>query len=474
MIVGLAPYIVNFLMLPVYTRFMGPAAYGIVALVNAFAAFLSPLMGLKLGSSLGRYYFDYDEQGIKIYFSTILYGMLIFNILLLAILLPLGEAIAGMIFQESPISFYPYIFLGVMTVLFSELAAYFTLFLRVQEKGGVIMAIALAGVVINILLGLYFVVYRQMEALGMLLATALGFTANTGLLLLAVRRNIVASFQPDLVRKALAFGLPIIPHSLGRVIYSFSDRIILGFFVPVSSIGLYNIGDRVAGLMGVTANSFDGAFQPTFMRESVRNKKAAAEMTKAVMTKWLGIMMVLYLALALFSEEIITILTPPSYHSASRFVPILAGAFVFRSFYNFAANTVVFEKKTYVIPMITFSAGLFNVLANLLLIPRFGIMAAAWTTLLSFAMTFALALYFSNRIYPLQYEWGKLAGMSGLAVSAFIITSAVHTGNPWADAAVKAAAVMAVGHLLLRWNGESVASVTRQAWRSTVSQVRER
>jgi len=320
-------------------------------------------------------------------------------------------------------------------------------------------------VAVNIILGLYFVVYLRMEALGMLLTTALGFASNTTLFLFAVRRHIVPAFRLDLVKKALAFGLPIIPHSLGRVLYSVSDRLILGIFVPVAGIGLYNIGDRVAGLMGVTVHSFDGAFQPTFMRESVLDKKAATEMTKGVMTKWMGVMMAAYLALALFSEELITVMTPPSYHSAYRFVPILAGAFVFRSCYNFATNTIVFEKKTYVIPLITFSAGMFNIAANLLLIPRFGVIAAAWTTLLSFAITFALALYFSNRCYPLQYEWGKLARMSALAVSALLVTLALRTGNIWVNAAIKAAAVMATGHFLLKWNGESALSAVRTVWR---------
>lgn len=84
-LVGLAPYLVNFFMLPVYTRYLTPSEYGILSLVAAFQIMLALIISLQLGAGLGRFYFDYDENGIKLYFSTIFYSIVLISLFFLLI-----------------------------------------------------------------------------------------------------------------------------------------------------------------------------------------------------------------------------------------------------------------------------------------------------------------------------------------------------------------------------------------------------
>lgn len=452
MLVGLAPYIVNFFMLPVYSRFMTPADYGIVSLVNAFTSFLAPFIGLKLATSLGRYFFEYDEKGVREFFSTILYAIVATDIALLVLMQFYGDGIARLVFRKADIAYYPYVFLGVITVICSGLTSHCTLLLRVREKGYTILAISLACILVSMGLGLYLVVYRGMGARGMLLGAAVSSAINAGVLLTVVKSYIRPVFRFHMVRKGLAFGVPLIPHALGRVLFTLSDRLVLGFFVPVASIGLYSIADRISGLLGVGVRSFDSANQPTFMRTSTRSKTEAVAKYQTIITKWAAATASTYLLIALFSEEIVTLLTPPRYHSASRFVPILLGAHIFHGLGNFAATAIVFEKKTKVIPLITFLPGVFNVVANLLLIPRFGILAAAWTTVVSVAITFALSLFFSRWYYPIKYEWTKLLRIFGLMVIVFLIVSLFKGSNPWTDVVIKLCGLILFGSVLLKWD----------------------
>lgn len=69
-LVGIIPYLTSFIMLPIYTRYMSPEDYGILALVSAFQAILATVVFLQLNAALPRYYFEYSGNELKVFFST--------------------------------------------------------------------------------------------------------------------------------------------------------------------------------------------------------------------------------------------------------------------------------------------------------------------------------------------------------------------------------------------------------------------
>ena len=59
--------------------------------------------------------------------------------------------------------------------------------------------------------------------------------------------------------------------------------------------------------------------------------------------------------------------------------------------------------------MMTAAAAATNLAANFALIPRYGILGAAWATVLSYAVMAGLGLVISQRLYPLPLEWALAA-----------------------------------------------------------------
>jgi O-antigen/teichoic acid export membrane protein len=465
MAAGLLPNLVNFILLPVYTRFLTPSDYGLIALVTALTSFLSPVLGLQLANSLSRMFFDYDETGVKKYFTSVFIAILGINLVLLTPIHILGEKLTSLIFPNVDIPYHPYVFLGLVTVFFRSFTNYCNILLRVLERGGTFLTTAAAHTVVAVSLGVYLVIVREMGAYGFLLAQALTAMLHAAVLLVIVRGYFTAAFSPAMVKAGLSYSLPLIPHGLGGVLFMYTDKYILSYFVPLGAIGLYDIAGRFAAILRKLVASFHMAVTPSFMSQSIKSKREAARHFSLIITKWSVVISFLYLFGALFSEEFIHILLPEKFRAAYAFVPILMGAFLFRNMQGFTINSILFEKKTVAIPFLTVTAGIFNVVANILLIPRYGVIAAAWATFAAYAISFCLSLYFSNRVYPLKYEWKKLIFIYGFTLLLLLLVLFLKRENVIYNVSLKSVAMVSFCLVLAKLDYGHVIGDLKAMWK---------
>lgn len=415
MLAGLIPYAVNFFMLPVYTRFLTPDDYGALALLNTFSAFLLTFLSLQMGNSFVRFYYDMEDSELPAFVSTVLYASVALNLLMLAPFLVFGGAVTRFLFPTSSIPFHPYVVFAIGGAFFSALVMNFNMLLRVQERGTAVLVLAGVNAAGNTLLQVWFVVVLGWGAPGVLAAIALNSAVILAAQLWMLRSCLSATCRLALLGRAISYSWPLIPQALSSVLLVYTDKLILGYFVPLAQIGLYNIGQRFAAVLELLVRSFKDANAPMFMRGSLTDRAGTVELYRRLITRWAALMTVAYLGIAFFSREVIMLLTTPAYHGAQVFVPALAGAFLFRGLYFFCVNALLFEKRTLAIVWITLAAGALNVAGNWLAIPRFGAIGAAYVTLLAHGVTFALAFWAIRKVYPLRFEWLKLGEIFGLA-----------------------------------------------------------
>jgi O-antigen/teichoic acid export membrane protein len=123
------------------------------------------------------------------------------------------------------------------------------------------------------------------------------------------------------------------------------------------------------------------------------------------------------LGLALFSEEIIFVLTPPSYHGASNIVSLLSLMYVL---YFFGKQPqLIYAKKSGLISILTLASISINILVNIPLIKKFGVDGAAYGSLLSALISAALTLGVSQKYFFIRWEWTKILSC---LVSIFLFT----------------------------------------------------
>ena len=186
---------------------------------------------------------------------------------------------------------------------------------------------------------------------------------------------------------ALKISLPFIPHTLGMVVLTQLDRIMIIKLIGNSAAGLYSFGFSYAAIIALFSNAISQAFQP-WLYENYKNNNID-EIKKATNSITLGLSFIMIILISL-GPEAIKILGPEIFLDAKYVImPI-----VIASFFQFLAATYstiqLYHKKTFFIPIGTLLAALINVGLNFLLIPKYGFKGASFATLFSF---FAQALF---------------------------------------------------------------------------------
>jgi O-antigen/teichoic acid export membrane protein len=230
------------------------------------------------------------------------------------------------------------------------------------------------------------------------------------------------------------FSLPLVPHSLAAWILELSDRAILERYVSLKDLGLYSLGYQFGSVILLLATAINFAWTPFFFKTVEREGKDANQRLAQLTTYYTMFLCFVALAIGLFIKEIIQLMAAPAFHPAYQVAYWIIGGQLLAGLYFIPANFLFFKRATRVIPVVTISAGFANLGINLLLVPHYGIIAAAWSTFLSYGLMLALVWFFASRVYPFPYEYRRLVRIVLAAAGLF----ALGTVLPYSSGITKA------------------------------------
>jgi O-antigen/teichoic acid export membrane protein len=162
----------------------------------------------------------------------------------------------------------------------------------------------------------------------------------------------------------------------------------------------------------------------------VMKRPAAKDVYRRVTTYVTGLLVLLAAGLAAIADDLVRIMAAPPFHAAAAVVPWVALGVVFQGFYQLTAVGLSITKRTALLPIATTSAAAVAIVANLLLVPRFGMMGAAWTTALSYATLAAVGHVLSQRVYPIRYDWRSLWWVIAAGAAAYVLAISLF-GDTW-------------------------------------------
>lgn len=192
---------------------------------------------------------------------------------------------------------------------------------------------------------------------------------------------------------ALKTGLPLIVHSIAKYILDASDRILIGFFLGASAVGIYGVVYNLSSISLVFWTAINSALIP-FMFENIKNKKISV--VSNVVITLLFFYAIICVILMLLAPEIVNLLAGSNYSSAVYLVPPIAAGVFFTSLYNLYSNLLLYKERTNYIMCATLSAAVVNVVLNCICIPIFGYIAAAYITLFSCCLLAFMQYLFSS------------------------------------------------------------------------------
>jgi len=405
MIAGFLPRIVGIITLPIYTQYLLPGDYGILALTQSFSVFLPTLLGLQIDSSLSRFYFDYKGNELKILITTITIFVLIISSCGLFILFIFLNNILSFVFPKTPTSFYCLFQLTLFTAFFNLLSSIFTKLLIVREKALLFMKTSISLFFLGLLISIYEVVFLKKGAYGVVEAGLIISIISSLIYFYLNYRYFCLKINFRLLVGPLKYSLPIIPHALAGIIFMYSDRIILEKYVSLSVIGLYSLSDRIAMMVKLFANKINTAFQPQFLKMATNDEeKDALKMTKKVAKITIFFISFFIATVSIFSVEILYYLINNKYYYCWKIIPLLSSAYIFRSLYCFTSTGLFYKKETGKVSIITITAGLINIVINILYIPKYGMIVAVWSTIIAFIITYIMSILLSIKSFKIELD----------------------------------------------------------------------
>ncbi len=190
-------------------------------------------------------------------------------------------------------------------------------------------------------------------------------------------------------KAALWFSIPMIFHSLSSNILNSADRIMIDNLAGRKEAAYYSVAYGGARVISIAANSIMMAFVPALhIRMRKRDFSWIHEQASHLFTGFAF----LPVAVSIFAPELIRIMAPAEYDSAVWVVPSVAASVYFQFLYGFFSNVVFYFEKTLFASVATVIAATLNITLNLLAIPRYGYLAAGYTTLICY-IVFAVAHY---------------------------------------------------------------------------------
>jgi len=407
-----------FLLLPLYTRYLSPAEYGIVALTVTCTVVLGLLYPLGLRGVVARTYYEsgtVEDRRERV--GTLWIAMILSAAVMALVLDRIGPSLGAALLPEVP--FHPYLRLAVWTAFLGVLGLTPLVLLQAQERPVAFVLLTLWTALTTTAVTVWLVV-KGGGAQGYLQGALIGAGLAAIPYLALTIGQIRPVFRTSILMPALAFGLPLVPHTLAGWALEMSDRAILTRLVPLHDVGVYSLGYQLGAAMGLVTTAFNAAWIP-FLFGTLKDEGEEAHPKLARLVTYYAVALCFIgLGWSLLVEHAITLIAGAEFREAYLITPWVVGGYVFAGLYLIPTNLLFWRRQTRVIPLVTLVAGAANIGLNLWLVPRYGAIAAAWSTLAAYAVLLVLTWRSAERLHPFPYEYRRLGLMAGLALALFL------------------------------------------------------
>jgi O-antigen/teichoic acid export membrane protein len=396
-------------LLPLYTRHLSRADYGYAEVLFAAVVTASIVVRLGLIEAVLRFYYREDEEQARVVGATFS-GLFWFATIGALIALPLAGPLAEALLDPKPGDLHGAIELTRIAIgglWVATLFEYLLTLYRLDERARAYFITTITNVLATIALTVILVVGVGDGARGLLLGSYITGAAFVLGLIFEQRRRLTLRLDPPLLRRLLRFGLPTMPAEVSLYLLNFVDRLIILRTLGAAEAGVYSVGVKFAQAVNVLVRGFQLAWPP--LAYSIRNDDQARRTYATVITLFLAGCTWLVVGLWLLAQYLIRFFVASKFFDAYEVVGLIAAAVTLYALYMVMVVILGRTGRTeYNLPA-ALAALAANVALNLILVPPLGIVGAGLALVGSYLVVIALMYGFTQRLFPVPYEWGRLA-----------------------------------------------------------------
>lgn len=386
---------ITFITIPIFTNIMTVEEYGLVNNYTAIASIFSLFVGLSLNSAVNNANFEFKEDIKGFMSSTLFLSTLSFTTFLI-----LGNAYffyQDSFFELSQIIFNLMIFQSYGNFLINFLSAYFTI--NVQYFKFLSLSILSTFLNIGISLAMMFTLFEKNRYVGRVVGSSGAFILIGLLIYFAIMFRGKTLFNKEYWKFSLKIAIPLIPHALSNVLLSQFDRIMVNSYSGAHDAGIYSYIYNLSVVLSVVWASTNNAWVPWFFGEMEKKDYKKIKKTSNYYMLLFGAITLISMLLLI---DIAKLMAPEEYLvGIPLIIPILLGYF-FQFLYSLPVNVEFYEKKTSYIAIGTIASALINVVLNIIFIPKYGYIAAGYTTVVAYFFLFIFHYILAKRIIGKQ------------------------------------------------------------------------
>lgn len=403
---------IAFLLIPLYSRYLGPETYGQLALVDIVYSFFSIFIIFSIYSGYARYYKeDQDNNGFATIFNFALISIVIQGILILVF----GRSL--FIFLLRMENSYIILKLIFIRISIEQIIVLLEMIYSMNYKIKKIITFKLVITLTSLLIILYLVIVKKEMIIGIYKGYILGNLLVLFYLLYDNRDKIKIIFKYNFFKKSFRFSLGILLGGLSYLILVMIDRFFLKEYQNFSQVGIYSMGYKFSSLIEVFfLASFKKVFTP-FKFSEYKNKNFQNEVDKFY--NWYNIIgIIIFLLVSINIKLILYLFTTTEFLVAYSITPIITFSYLLYGQVEFYTIGIYLKNKTYLDGVVITLGGISNIILNIFWIKRYGMYGAAFSTVMSYILMLLLYIYISRKIFFLRFNYMKMLKifMSGILI----------------------------------------------------------
>lgn len=414
--------LLGFVLIPLYTTYLTTGDYGLYAIMSVTVSLIIPFIDTPFTLGLGRYYYnpEYISKNKEIFFNGVIFIFL--QSIIISILFYFGSTFFSKAILGDPEKYY-IVKIYAIILIFQPFKESLNSLIRLKKMAKLYVTLSISRLILSACLIIYLLVVLKLGILALIYGTLFGVIYDIIFLLPFFIRNIKPKLNYKILKPVISYGYPLIVSSISMYLMQANNRYFLRIFANISAVGLFSFGNKFGSLV----NEF--FITPTkrsigpIIFESEKEGNVWKELVKRYSIYFYIVAMFICLMISMFSRDLIRLMARnEEFWSAWVIVPIISFSCVLFGLRGLFETGVVMAKKSNIIAQNYAFSAIFNIIFNILLIPKFGIIGAAMSTLITYLILCIIGIYYSYKYSKLTFDYNKLIKITILGLSIYLLS----------------------------------------------------
>lgn len=419
---------------PILTRIFTPADYGVINYIVSIISFISLILIFGMDSATHLSYFQYKDER-KVIVSSTFWFLFFWGGIILGLCSFFASQISRLFFHSD--SYQIYLLITFWSAFLALLLNFIKTVFRLEFRAKIFATISIINAILITGLIIYFTAFLHLGIKGYFLASFLGNLLSFLIALVIFWKNLLFKVSWFRLKEMIIFGSLLFPSFIFYYTFDLIDRFFVQRYWNFTELGLYAMAANLTSVIIFFITAFGQAWSPIILKMYFEQKNVYRQFVPRIFIYILVFFVGSALFISFFGPELLRIFTTPRFYGASRALIPLTLTVVFMASIQVSGLGMNVTRNSKFITFHSFFAAILNIILNFLLIPKYGMVGAAWATAITYLFLTTSFFWRSQRLAYLKIDWLKVGKLSLLTAGCFIIFPLTWRFGFWINFVVK-------------------------------------